>query len=164
MTSPTIVPVEYDNTSRDFLKVKEDRSGAQRLYDGQVSIASGTAALATIGLIPFNKGAQFHLDNTSVYVDDLDTGTTVTLSLGYIYDDNTNNTNNLTAWTATSTIGQAAGFLAVAGTAGLTFRATANGWVVVQFLTGPTTTTGNVTFQIAGSYDGLGIDNQNNQN
>src|ERR1700761_4408234 len=107
MTLPTLFPVEYSGTStgitNDFLKVKEDRSGAARIYTGQVSIPAATAALATVGLIPFNKGAQFHIDNTSVYLDDLDTGTTVTVSLGYIYDDNTNNTNNLTAWTATST-------------------------------------------------------------
>src|ERR1700753_3862852 len=108
MTTPTIVPLEYSATSTDFLKVKEDRSGAASRSDGQISIPAATAALSTVGLVPFNKGAQFHIDNTSVYVDDLDSGTTVTLSLGYIYDDNINNTNNLTAWTATSTIGQTA--------------------------------------------------------
>lgn len=164
MTSPTIVPVEYANTATDFLKVKLERSGSVRLYDGQISIPATAAALSTVGLVPFNKGAQFHIDNTSVYLDDLDTGTTVTVSVGYIYDDNTNNTNNLTAWTNTSTIGQTAGFVPVNQPNGLTFRATANGWVVLQLLTGPTTTTGNVTYQIAGAYDGLGIDNQNNQN
>lgn len=168
MTLPTLFPVEYTGTSsgisNDFLKVKQDRSGSSRLYDGQISIPAATAALATVGLIPFNKGAQFHIDSTSVFLDDVDTGTTVTVSLGYIYDDNTNNTNNLTAWTNTSTIGQTAGFVPVNQLTGLTFRATANGWVVLQLLTGPTTTTGNVTYQIQGSYDGLGVDNQNNQN
>lgn len=164
MTSPTIVPVEYANTATDFLKVKSERSGSLRIYDGQISIPATTAALSTIGLIPFNRGAQFHIDSTSIFLDDIDTGTTVTVSVGYIYDDNVANTNNLTAWTATSTIGQTAGFIPPSGQAGLIFRATGNGWVVLQLLTGPTTTTGNVTYQISGAYDGLGIDNQNNQN
>lgn len=164
MTLPTIVDTQYDAAVTDFLKVKSDRSGSQRLYDGQISIPAATAALTTVGLIPFNKGAQFHIDPTSIYLDDIDTATTVTVSVGYIYNDNTNNTNNLTAFTTTSTVGQTAGFVVPNNPLGLTFRATADGWVVLQLLTGPTTTTGNVTFQIAGAYDGLGIDNQNNQN
>lgn len=168
MTLPTLFPVEYSGTStgitNDFLKVKQDRSGSSRLYEGQISIPSGAAALSTVGLIPFNKGASFHIDSQSIFLDDVDTGTTVTVSVGWIYDDNTNNTNNLTGYTNTSTIGQTAGFIPVNQLTALTFRATANGWIVLQFLTGPTTTTGNVTFQIQGAYDGLGVDNQNNQN
>lgn len=164
MTLPTIVPVEYQATSTDFLKVKVERNGCSRLYDGQISIPATTAALSTVGLVPFNKGAQFHIDANSIYLDDLDTGTTVTVSVGWIYDDSTNNTNNLTGITSTSTIGQTAGFIAPNQLTAMTFRATANGWIVLQLLTGPTTTTGNVQFQIQGAYDGLGIDNQNNQN
>ena len=72
-------------------------------------------------------------------------------------------TNNLTAWATSSTAAQAGGFVTVQGLAGIQFDAQGDGWVVLQILAGPTTTTGNVTFQITGSYDGVGLDNQNNQ-
>lgn len=161
MTTPTIVGPQYSGTSTDFLKVKEDRSGAARLYSDIISIPSGTAAASTVGLIPFNKGARFKLDSASIYVDDVDSGTTVTTTVGYVYDDNVTYTNNLTAWASSATTAQSGGYLAINQLAGLTFVAQANGWVVLQILAGPTTTTGNVSFDILGSYDGVQTGNQN---
>lgn len=163
MTLPTIVPTSYDGTTNDFLKVKEDRSGAVRAYSGSVTVPSGTAFTTIVGLVPFNKGARFHLDNTSIYVADIGAGTT-TISIGYVYSDNTNNTNNATAWASASTAIQAGGFISLtAGAAGLNFDATADGWVVATINTASTDADGAISFQILGAYDGLGISNQNNQ-
>ncbi len=43
------------------------------------------------------------------------------------------------------------------------FVATGNGWVVLQISAGPTTTTGNASFNILTAYDGRGVNNQNSQ-
>lgn len=164
MTTPSILPVEYDGTSRDYLKVKDDRSGASRQYRGAVTVPSGTVATTIVGLVPFNKGAAFKINSSSIYVADIGAGTT-TISIGYVYDDNTNNTNNQTAWASASTAIQAGGFITMtAGTAGISFVATANGWVCATINTATTDASGAITFQIDGVYDGLGADNSNNQN
>jgi hypothetical protein len=163
MTLPTIVDASYEATVRDFLKVKSDRSGSARIYNGVVSVPTGSAATTIVGLIPFNRGARFHLDGNSVHVADIGAGTT-TISLGFIYNDNVTFTNNQTAWASASTAIQAGGFVALtAGVAGLQFVAAADGWVVATINTAATDATGDITFQIVGTYDGLGVDNQNNQ-
>jgi len=163
MTTPSILPVEYDGTSRDFLKIKQSKDGATRIYSSSVSVASGTAATTIIGLIPFAKGARFKLDNTSVYVPDIGAGTT-TISIGYVYDDNTNNTNNQTAWASAATAIQSGGFVTLTAVAsGLNFVATANGWIVATINTAATDALGSISIQALGAYDGLGIDNSNNQ-
>jgi hypothetical protein len=163
MTLPTIVPAEYSATATDFLKVKVERSGAARLYGESVSVASGTAATTIIGLIPFNKGFRFHMDNESVYVPNIGAGTT-TISLGYVYNDNTNNTNNATAWASAATAIQSGGFVSLtAGASGLNWVATADGWIVATINTAATDATGSISIQGIGSYDGLGTNNSNNQ-
>lgn len=163
MTLPTIFPTQYDGTANDFLKVKSDRSGAARIYADSVSVTTGTVATTIIGLTPFNKGARFHLDSQSVHVADIGAATT-TISLGYIYNDNVTFTNNQTAWASASTAIQAGGFVALtAGAAGLNFVAAADGWVVATINTATTDATGAISFQIPGTYDGLGIGNSNNQ-
>jgi len=164
MTTPSILPTEYDGTSRDYLKVKSDRSGAMREYRGAVSVASGTAAATIIGLTPFTKGASFHIDNSSIYVPDIGAGTT-TISIGYVYDDNVTYTNNQTAWASASTAIQAGGFISMTASAnGINFVGQANGWVVATINTASTDATGSIAFQFTGAYDGLGVDNSNNQN
>lgn len=164
MTTPAIVPAQYNATATDYLKVKQDRSGAARMCVGAVSVPSGTAATAIVGLVPFNRGARFHIDSNSVYVADIGAGTT-TISLGYVYDDNVTYTNNQTAFASASTAIQAGGFVSLtAGAAGLQFVAQANGWLVATINTAATDATGDITFNLIESYDGLGINNQNNQN
>lgn len=161
MTLPTIVPAQYDGTTNDFLKVKSDRSGAARIYNGTVTVASGTAATTIIGLVPFNKGFRAHIDASSIYVADIGAGTT-TISIGYVYNDNTNNTNNQTAWASAATAIQAGGFVALtAGTSGILFDATADGWIVATINTAATDASGDISFQLTGAYDGLGSNNQN---
>lgn len=163
MTLPTIVPTQYAGTSKDFLKVKADRSGAMRLNVGQVTVPSGTAATTIVGLIPFNKGARFELHNSSIYVADIGQGTT-TISIGYVYNDNVTFTNNQTAWASAATAIQAGGFVAMtAGATGLAFVAAADGWLCATINTAATDADGAITFMIPGVYDGLGINNDNSQ-
>lgn len=164
MTTPTIFPVEYDGSSRDYLKVKTDRSGAAHIYAGSVSVTTGTPAATIIGLIPFNKGARFNISSTDIFVADIGQGTT-TISIGYIYDDNVTFTNNQTAYASASTAIQSGGFISMTASAnGIGFVAAGNGWLVATINTAATDATGAITFQIKGSYDGLGLDNSNNQN
>jgi hypothetical protein len=163
MTLPTIFPSQYDGTIKDFLKVKADRSGAARIVSDSVSVASGTVATTIIGLFPFNKGCRVHLDNTSIYVPDIGAGTT-TISIGYVYSDNANNTNNATAWASAATNIQSGGYVALtAGAAGLNFVSTADGWVVATINTAATDATGSISFQAIAAYDGLGVGNSNSQ-
>ena len=164
MTTPSLYPIEYDGTFRDYLKVKSERSGSSRIYGGSVAVPSGTAATTIVGLVPFNKGARFHLDNSSIYVPDIGAGTT-TVSIGYVYDDNVTYTNNQTAWASAATAIQSGGFVTMTASAnGIGFVAAANGWIVATINTVATDATGSLTFQFSGAYDGLGLDNSNNQN
>lgn len=169
MTTPTIVPAEYDVSTtdantRNYLKVKQDRSGACRINAGAITIPTATASGSTVGLVPFNKGERFNVNNSSVYIGDADSSTNVTATVGYIYDDNVTFTNNLVAWVSASTVPQAGGFLTVNNSQGLGFVAQGNGWVVLQITGGATTLATTTSFHIIGAYDGLGVDNQNNQN
>ena len=76
MTTPTIVPTGFANDSTDFLKTVRDTFGAARVVTGTVSVISGTAADAFVGLVPFNKGATFKLDNASIHCGDFGAGST----------------------------------------------------------------------------------------
>lgn len=164
MTTPSLFPIEYDGSERDYLKTKLDRSGASRSYRGAVLVPTGTAAATIIGLVPFNKGASFHIDNASIYTPNIGAGTT-TVSIGYVYDDNVTYTNNQTAWASAATSIQDGGFVAMTASAnGINFVAQANGWVVATINTAATDANGSIAFQISGAYDGLGVDNSNNQN
>lgn len=163
MTTPSIYPTQYDGTFRDFLKVKSDRSGSLREYRGAVSVVSGTTATTIIGLVPFIKGASFLIGNTSIYVPDIGAGST-TISIGYVYDDNVTYTNNQTAWASAATAIQSGGFITMTASAsGINFVAEANGWVVATINTASTDATGSIAFQFSGAYDGIGVNNSNNQ-
>jgi len=164
MTTPSIYPTQYDATSRDFRKVKKDRSGALRLYTGAVTIPSGTVATTIVGLIPFNKGAKFDIGSTDIYIADIGAATT-TVSIGWVYDDNVTYTNNQIGFASASTAIQAGGFISMTASAsGLSFVADGNGWLVATINTASTDTSGAITFSIRGVYDGLGVNNSNNQN
>lgn len=163
MTTPSIVPAEYQANSRDFLKTKVERSGAARVYNVQVSVPTGTIATAIVGLIPFNRG--FRIDEKSLGAFSGALGTSVTASLGVIYDDNVGNTNNATLYASALTAAAAGGELATtASAANLSYVTTGDGWVAVTIGGATTASTGNITLQLVGAYDGLGIDNSNNQN
>lgn len=163
MTTPSIVPTQYQGDYRDFLKVKDDRSGAARTYAGTVSVPSGTAATTVVGLVPFNKGARFTIGDKSVYCGNFGAAST-TVDLGYVYDDNATYTNNVDAWASASTAPQSGGFVTVDEPDGVTFIAEANGWIAMTINTAAADNTASVTFNFTGSYDGLGVNNSNNQN
>lgn len=162
MTTPSVLPTQYAGTSTDYLKVKRDTSGAERAYVGVVSVPSGTAADAYVGLVPFNKGARFTIGNSSVYCGNFGAGST-TVNLGYVYDDNVTYTNDVDAWASLSTAAQSGGFITVDEIEGMTFVAEGNGWITIQLKAADADATANVTFNFTGAYDGLGVNNSNNQ-
>ncbi len=162
MTLPTIVPVEYSGTALDFLKVKVDRSGAARMAAGKVTVPSGTAFTTIVGLFPFNKGARFEVNSFNVHCGNFGAATT-TIDLGIVYNDNTNNTNDVDAFAAASTAPQSGGFVTPTNVAGLQLVTTADGWVVATINTANADADGDITFSIPVAYDGLGQDNSNNQ-
>lgn len=153
MTLPTIFPAKYAGTVDDFLKTKVDREGAERRVTGTIAVASSTANPTVIGLVPFNKGARLTLDSQSVYIDDLDSSTNVTASIGVVYSDSTNNTDNLTLFATAQATPQTGGFIPVNAKTGVDYLTTADGWLVVNIAGGATTTTGNIYFNAGVSYD-----------
>lgn len=163
MTTPGIVPIQYDKTARDYLKVKDDRSGSARTYGGTVTVPSGTVATTIVGLVPFNKGARFTIGNASVACGNFGAGTT-TVDLGYIYDDNVTYTNNVDAWASASTAPQSGGFITVDEVDGIPFVAEANGWIAITINTASADADAAITWNFTGSYDGIGLTNSNNQN
>lgn len=156
MTTPNIVPAEFAGDSTDFLKVKRDTFGAVRTVTGNVSVTSGTAANDYVGLVPFQKGAVFKIDDKSVHCGNFGAGTT-TVNLGVIYDDDTSFTNDPDAWAAADTAPQSGGFVNVTdgatAPAGLTLETEGNGWLVVQLLTAAADATADITFSVDVKYD-----------
>lgn len=153
MTTPTVVPTGYAGDDTDYLKVKRDPSGAARPVYGTVTVPSATAEGAFIGLVPFNKGAHFTLNDKSVHITDIDAGTDSLVNLGIIYDDNTTYTNDVDAFASASTAGQAGGFITIDETSGMTFEAEANGWLAVENDTNITESEGTITYNVLVSYD-----------
>lgn len=154
MTLPSIVPTGYAGDASDFAKAKADRSGALRVQPFNVSIPSTTASTTIVGLIPVKKGFRLGLGGTKIEVDDLDTSTNVTMSIGIVYNDATNNTNNQTLWVASATTPQAGGVFTLINTyTASNYAATDDGWLVATVGGGATTTTGTVHGQAAFVYD-----------
>ena len=163
MTTPSIVPLQYDKSARDYLKVKDDRSGAARTYGGTVSVPSGTTATTIVGLVPFNKGARFTIGSTSVACGNFG-GASTTVDLGYVYDLNGTFTNDVDAWASAATAPQSGGFISIDEVAGLSFVAEGDGWIAITINTETTDATSTITWNFTGSYDGVGLTNSNNQN
>lgn len=154
MTTPSVLPAGYAGNAADFTKTKGvDRSGAVRLVKGLVSVPNGTAVNAIIGMIPFNKGARFHLDSSSFYAGNFGAGTT-TLNIGYVYDDNVIYTDDPDAFVTLATAAQAGGFVTLDEKASLTFEAAANGWLVAQIAGAAADATADLEFNVLQSYAG----------
>lgn len=162
MTTPSIVPTQYQADDTDYLKVKADRSGASRNYAGTVTIPSGTEATTVVGLLPFNKGARFAIGDKSVYCGNFG-GASTTVDLGYVYDDNVTYTNNVDAWASAATAPQSGGFITVDEPDGVSWVAEANGWIAITINTANADAEAAITYNFVGSYDGVGINNSNNQ-
>lgn len=153
MATPTIVPTGFRNDYRDWLNVPAlDRDGCLRQVKGSVSVVSGTAADAYVGLIPFNKGATFSINSDSVYAANFGAGTT-TLNLGVIYQSAGEGTDDVDAFASLSTAAQSGGFIAIDEIEGLTLVTTGNGWLAVQLKGAAADATANLTFNVGVSYD-----------
>lgn len=153
MATPTVVPTGFQNNDTDFLNVKCDRSGAVRQASGSVTVPSATAVGAFIGLVPFNAGARFVINDKSVHITDIDGGTDSLLNLGIIYDTTADGTDDVDAFVANSTAGQAGGFLAITNQAGLTYVTTGRGWLAVENEANITEAEGTLTFSVGVVYD-----------
>lgn len=158
MTTPSVLPTKYAGNYKDFLKAKVDRDGCARVVAGSVSVPSGTAANAYVGLVPFQKGARFVIGDKSVYCGNFGAGTT-TVNLGYVYDDNVTYTNDVDAWASLSAAAQSGGFITVDEKEGVSFVAAANGWVTVQLIAADADATADIAFQFGVAYDGLSANN-----
>jgi hypothetical protein len=152
MTTPSVVPSNYAGTYLDFLKAKVDRDGCARNVQGTVSVPSGTAADAYVGLVPFQKGARFIIGDKSIYCDNFGAGTT-TVNVGYVYNDNVTYTNDVDAWASLSTAAQSGGFVTVDEKEGLSFVAEADGWLAIQLKAAAADATASITFQVGVAYD-----------
>jgi hypothetical protein len=150
MTTIAIVPTGYKNDSTDFLRVKCDKSGAARVVAGTVSVPSGTAADAIVGLVPFRKGARFHIGSRSVHCGNFGAAST-TVNLGVVYADST--TDDVDAFASLSTAAQSGGFIDVDETSGMTTVTQADGWLVVQLVAAAADATADITFQVIVAYD-----------
>lgn len=154
MTTPTVLPAGYAGNSSDFAKVPGvDRSGAARLQQGSVTVPNLTAADAFVGLIPFQAGARFHIDDKSIYAGNFG-GATTTLNIGYVYDDNVTYTNDVDAWASLSAAPQAGGFVTIDEKEGLSFVAQANGWLVAQLKALAADADAAIDFNVVVAYDG----------
>lgn len=151
LTAPGIVPSGYNGDATDFLKTKVDRSGATRLVAGTVTVPASTAANTYVGLIPVNKGARISYASR-VYTADLDSSTNVTFDIGYLYYDSATGSSVDAAFVSGSTAPQAGGIITFTASAGLTWSAAGDGWIVVK-VKAQTTTSGDLNFQVAVSYD-----------
>jgi len=154
MTAINIVPTGYKNDYRDFLNAPAvDRSGAVRSVAGSVVVPIATAVGALVGLVPFQKGARFILDSTSVYITDIDEGTDSTLDLGIIYASEADGTDDPDAFVSASTVGRTGGFLAIDEIEGMTLVTTGNGWLALKNKANITEAEGTVTYRVQVVYD-----------
>lgn len=117
------------------------------------TIAAVTAQNAVFGVFRFYPG--FSPTKIDLHCADLDTSTNVTLALGYIYDDLDD--TNVAAFTSASTIPQAGGdfiWPVVGGSlVGVSFTATSAGYITVKITGGATTTAGDISTIVSGTYN-----------
>jgi hypothetical protein len=147
---PDNVPTKYAGDRTDFLRVKRDTFGAMRSEYASIAVADSASAGTTYGLVPFQAGFRISY-GSKFFSPDLDTTTNVTWNLGFLYED-TALTSDDNAF-ATLLSGQAAAVLSFDEVAGMSFEATANGWVVATLAAGPVSIAGNIESVIDFTYD-----------
>lgn len=156
MTTPTIFSSNYTGANPgDYLNAKVDRSGAMREEYFTATIPANTTSGTVVGLVPFRRGASFIQGASQFYIADLDTATSVTFDIGYIYQDNdtTTNVDDANAFASALTTAQSGGLITFDEFAGLSWVATADGWIALTTGGGTTTTAGAVQGQAVMSYD-----------
>lgn len=154
---PSAVPTGFAGDATDFTKTKKDSFGAARLQYSAVTVADSSSAGTTFGLIPFNKGARLGY-GSKYHVSDIDTGTTVTLNVGYLYSD-TSLTSDADAFASAVTTGQAGGLISFDEEEGLSWVAEGDGWIAVEIAAGPVTSAGTIKGQSVIVYDGQDASN-----
>ena len=155
MTDPNTVPTKYAGDDSDYPRAPARKDGSLGMTYVSVTVAAATASGQIIGLVPVRKGARLVQGATQLYVADLDTGTDVTLDIGFIYDDNTTYTNDPNAFASALTTAQTGGLITFDEQAGLSYEAEADGWIAVTLGGGqPTTTEGAISGQIVLAYSG----------
>lgn len=116
-------------------------------------IPATTAQNAVFGFFRFETG--FSPTKIDIHCADLDSSTNVTLAVGYIYDDLDD--TNVSALVSGSTIPQAGGdyiWPVVSGLlTGVSFTAAQSGYLVYKITGGATTTDGNITSIVTGTYN-----------
>ena len=147
-----------------FSDVAKDVDGAKKFSKftsqhlmSQKGIATVAAASGTgtdIGMIPFQEG--WSLIGFSIVSDDLDTGTDVTLDVGYLYDDS-NLTDDPNAFLSAADIAQDGGSLiwpiADGLLTGVGFTSEGSGFLTITTGGGATTTAGDITLTATFTYD-----------
>jgi hypothetical protein len=152
---PNVLPAGFNGTALDFNRAKIDRSGALRLYKGSVSVPSGTASGAKIGIIPVRKGAYVQVRGSCLWADALDSSTTITSSVGVTYQPGSASAEAPATFVGTgNTTLRAGGEIALDQVeAGLTYQVLDDGWVTVTLAAAATNTLGNINYNIGVSYD-----------
>jgi hypothetical protein len=152
---PNVVPSGFNGTALDFNRAKIDRSGALRLYKGQVAVPSGTASGQKIGIIPVRKGAYVQVRGSCLWADALDTTTTITASVGVTYNPNSTSAEAPATFVAAgNTTLRAGGEIALDQVeGGLYYQVLDDGWVTVTLAAAPTNQAGNINYNIGVAYD-----------
>lgn len=151
MTTPSIVPSQYQGTDLDYNKTRGNPDGAVTQVIGTVSVPSGTAATTVIGLVPFNAGASFVINDKSVYCGNFGAAST-TVDLGIIYDDNVTYTNDVDAFASAATAPQSGGYVTLDEHTGFILRTQGNGWLAVTINTADADATADIEFSVGVVY------------
>ncbi len=151
---PTVFPAGFLGNIFDFNHVKTDRSGALRIYSGQVAVPTGTVVGTKIGIIPVLKGAKVLTNGSSLWFDAL--GTSVTASVGITYNPSSSQTEAPAQYVAAGNTTPAAGgnVLLNGVESGQYYVVLDSGWLTVT--TAGATTTGssvNINYNVAIAYD-----------
>lgn len=142
----------YQNDIFDYLKAPVNRNGSVQQVIGTTTIANASAAGGFFGLVPFQKGATFTLSNTSVHITDIDDGTDSEVHIGIVYKETDDGTDDVDAFAAASTAGQAGGFITMTNVVGTNLVTTGDGWLILENQTNTTESAGVITFNIGVSY------------
>jgi len=145
MTTPTVFS-DVAGTAANKFTAKMEPQGvlAQKFV---LSLAAGLVVGTNCALIRFEKG--FSLTALALVSTDMDTATTLTLNVGYLYDNTTGESAN--AFFSASALGQTATSIVWPIAAGLltgtSFVATEGGWLSI-------TTAGEI-IEVAGTITGI---------
>lgn len=151
MTTPTLFSDVAGTSTNKFIAKSEPQGVIAQKFI--LTVPASTTSGTNAGLIRFEKG--FSLTGLGIVSADLDTGTDVTLSVGYLYDDTTGEDDN--AFLSAIDIAQDAGSviwpIADGLLTGVSFVATGGGYLSLTTGGGSTTTAGDITGIAQFTYD-----------